>query len=277
MKSIREHMELSIFEIKKSHYSSLKLENLVKDFWTLSFVLDGDLITRIAKQEQRVRSGDVMIHPPKTPFTEITERHGTHIHMLFDIKFTHDVSFFNLYPIRHVVSLLDPKRFTHSLEQLLELYSNPDSPIRQTRILSVALTILEDIYDSWVASGAVPREEGLLRETDRFHRLIAYMEENLHHKIQRGDMAAYMCLHPSYFNRAFKMIFGKSPMQLLKEMRLKRAEEYLETTNYSLNTVASLCGLGDAAYFCRTFRQEYGRSPSDYRKRMKDAKIRFIE
>ncbi len=86
-----------------------------------------------------------------------------------------------------------------------------------------------------------------------------------------------MHLHPSYFNRAFKSVYGMSALQMLKKIRLRRATAMLEETDFTLDAIAEGCGFSDAAYFSRIFRRHMGQTPGDYRRSVANAKIRFIK
>lgn len=69
----------------------------------------------------------------------------------------------------------------------------------------------------------------------------------------------------SAFAAQFAAIFGQSPMQLLKEVRLRRAGELLVTTTLSVEAVARNVGFAGRSNFSRAFRELFGADPSAYR------------
>ncbi|WP_416221644.1 helix-turn-helix domain-containing protein [Rhodohalobacter sp.] len=57
-----------------------------------------------------------------------------------------------------------------------------------------------------------------------------------------------------------------SPGKWLTERRLKRAKAFLETTDKSISQVAFDCGFSNLSHFSRSYKAEYGMSPSAYRR-----------
>lgn len=69
----------------------------------------------------------------------------------------------------------------------------------------------------------------------------------------------------SAFAAQFAAIFGQSPMQLLKEVRLRRAGELLVTTTLPVEAVARNVGFAGRSNFSRAFRRLFGADPSAFR------------
>ena len=70
----------------------------------------------------------------------------------------------------------------------------------------------------------------------------------------------------SWFIRSFKQYTHTTPMQYLVARRVNNAQMLLETTNYSITTIASIVGYDNPLYFSRIFHRQKGVSPSEYRK-----------
>lgn len=69
----------------------------------------------------------------------------------------------------------------------------------------------------------------------------------------------------SAFAARFKDMFGRSPMSLLKEMRLRRAGELLVATGLPVAAVARKVGFSSRSNFSHAFRKFYGLDPSAFR------------
>ena len=61
-------------------------------------------------------------------------------------------------------------------------------------------------------------------------------------------------------------ITGKTPVELIRTVRLKRAAQLLEKSQMRVNEVALECGFNDVKLFRKYFKDEFGRLPSDYHK-----------
>ena len=56
---------------------------------------------------------------------------------------------------------------------------------------------------------------------------------------------------------------------MLKKIRLDQAKELLTSTGYPVKSIASLCGYEHPFAFSRSFKQEFGVSPMQYRAKQK--------
>ena len=73
----------------------------------------------------------------------------------------------------------------------------------------------------------------------------------------------------SAFMARFAEIVGRSPMTLLREMRMRQAALDLSTTSAPIESVASDAGYESRSSFVRAFKAAYGQDPTEYRARSK--------
>ncbi len=66
------------------------------------------------------------------------------------------------------------------------------------------------------------------------------------------------------FYQKLKSIVGLSPVDFIREMRIKRAMQLLETGEYNVSTIAYMTGFNDPKYFSKCFKKKYGVSPSEF-------------
>ena len=64
--------------------------------------------------------------------------------------------------------------------------------------------------------------------------------------------------------RKIKALTGKSPNQIIRGFRLKRASQLLETGQYNISDVAYMIGYNDVKSFREQFKKEFGMNPSSY-------------
>lgn len=72
-----------------------------------------------------------------------------------------------------------------------------------------------------------------------------------------------------YLQQAFRDE-GTTVTALIRVRRLERARQQLGNAalaRLGVQVIAQRCGFGDAAHFCRAFRDAYGMSPSEWRAR----------
>ncbi len=105
------------------------------------------------------------------------------------------------------------------------------------------------------------------RLTDpRVARTQSIIRSQMHRRITLPTLAAETGLSVSRLSHLFKGHTGHSPARYLKQLRMERARELLETTFLTVKEVCARVGLNDVSHFVRDFEKTYGVSPSRYRK-----------
>lgn len=98
--------------------------------------------------------------------------------------------------------------------------------------------------------------------------IIQRVEENLNNpdfKIE--DLADSMGMGRSMFYRKIKSILGVSPIDFVKDMRVKRSVQLLDSGQYAVSEVAYMCGFSSPQYFSRVFKAAMGCTPSEYKEK----------
>jgi transcriptional regulator GlxA family with amidase domain len=119
-----------------------------------------------------------------------------------------------------------------------------------------------------VANESTPDNSSKLPEADDpfMRRLIAFVEENIGNSDADVGMMAEACaVSRSGLQRKVKQLMGITPIDFIREARLKRAGQLLSQGSLPVSDVAFRCGFSDPKYFSRCFKQTFGVSPSDYK------------
>ena len=101
----------------------------------------------------------------------------------------------------------------------------------------------------------------------RVRKVIALAEEFLHKGWSPAKLAAMVNLSPSRLHQLFKAETGVPPARYLRQLRMRRARELLETTHLSVKQVMACVGLTDESHFVRDFKKTCGLTPARYRER----------
>jgi AraC-like DNA-binding protein len=96
---------------------------------------------------------------------------------------------------------------------------------------------------------------------------LRYLEAHPAGRHSVADLARAAGLSPFHFLRTFKRVTGTTPHQWLLRLRLRRAAERLVATRDPITQIALDVGFDDLSNFIRSFRAEFGLSPSRYRGR----------
>lgn len=87
-----------------------------------------------------------------------------------------------------------------------------------------------------------------------------------------NGMAEEVHLSPIYLSSTFKEDTGRTIKRVLTEVRIEAAKRLLRATHLPITEVSAQCGYDNANYFAKSFRQETGQSPNEYREHGWEAK-----
>ncbi len=85
------------------------------------------------------------------------------------------------------------------------------------------------------------------------------------------EMSAAAGLTPSHFCRVFRRATGTTPHQFVMRTKLDRARFLLNASEMSMAQIADSLGFKSQSHFTRSYRQYFQETPSDYRRRGKEA------
>ena len=85
-----------------------------------------------------------------------------------------------------------------------------------------------------------------------------------------NDFAGIMGLGRTVFYKKVRGVTGYSPYEYLRVMRMKKAAEMLLTEDLTIAEVAYSVGINDPFYFSKCFKNQFGVSPSAYRKKLSE-------
>ena len=97
--------------------------------------------------------------------------------------------------------------------------------------------------------------------------------EAMHDKLKFGEgalenMVALSGKTQEYLTRATQRYYGKTPMQIINDIRINFAKKQLEITNYSVTDIAYESGYSSPSLFIKTFKKLTSFTPSNYRKKL---------
>lgn len=114
------------------------------------------------------------------------------------------------------------------------------------------------------------KEEGIpvLSANDKLFmdRLIEFIEDNLDNgDLMIADLAQELGMSRSVFFNKLKTLIGLSPVEFLREMRIKKAAQLILADEGNMAQIAYQVGFNDSHYFSKCFKQVYGVTPTEYK------------
>ena len=104
---------------------------------------------------------------------------------------------------------------------------------------------------------------------DDMAQAVDYFRMHYNKQINIEKYAASKNISVSWFIQNFKQYTNTTPAQYIQNLRLSNAKSLLETTNYNVTEISNLVGYENPLYFSRFFRKQFGASPSQFRKQLR--------
>lgn len=163
-----------------------------------------------------------------------------------------------------VLNFSDASPMRGIFKSLIDEYrrSGPASAAMMTALMNQCLIeVLRRV--SQQAEGALPWLSAL-----EDPRLVGVMEIMLHQPEQSHtleSLAEVAHMSRSTFVRHFEQCFERTPMDYLRDVRLRRAARLLKLGGLSVDGVAGKVGFASRSHFSRAFQAQFGCSPTEFR------------
>ncbi|MBP9637900.1 MAG: response regulator, partial [Bacteroidaceae bacterium] len=101
-------------------------------------------------------------------------------------------------------------------------------------------------------------------------KLVELMEKYMDNgELVVDDLVCELAVSRSVFFKKLKMLTGLAPVEFIKEMRIKRAAEFIETGEFNMTQISYMVGINDPRYFSKCFKAKFGITPTEYKERLK--------
>jgi len=105
------------------------------------------------------------------------------------------------------------------------------------------------------------------QQADRLARVFEYVREHYAERITVTQATQLVHMSQAQFMKVFKKVSGMTFIAHVTRVRIMNAVRLLRETDSTIAEVAVRCGFSDQSYFDRRFRQAFGKSPREWRRR----------
>jgi AraC-like DNA-binding protein len=172
------------------------------------------------------------------------------------------VNFNSLYPVKSglpsfpVISRIGLRKDIIDLFRELTISWSGQQSGYITKTRALLLLILHRLSEILVYN--IDSSSGDYRINKAIHAIALHYSDKLTVK----GLAAQVRLNEAYFGRLFKQETGMTVNHYIMRIRVRNAENMLQTGNYKVHEVAEHCGFSDVVHFYRSFRDLRGFPPS---------------
>lgn len=160
--------------------------------------------------------------------------------------------------VKQHVARRGPRIGSFLLQTLNEMQMQPQEQQTARLIVASLLSHCRDLLGSQIQTAS--RSQAL------FEAIRDYIDERYASPLTRESVAQAFYISPNYLSHLFQKTGAVGFNEYLNHTRLEHAKTLLKGYDLKVKEVAHTCGFVDSNYFCRLFRKNTERSPSEYRR-----------
>ncbi len=211
----------------------------------------------------KLSSGDLIIYPPKTSYKYRCTASEQNV-QFFWLHFTGSeagnlLEKYKLHLFPHVHKISINNHVDSRFKALFDAFAINDC-FRDNDLSALCDRILIEI-------ARVLSTEGT--GTGRLHKSVRYLNENFSENIKITDLAKMENMCMTTYNLHFKKYMNTTPTKYIIKLRMQLAIDLLLNSDLSIQEISSRCGYNDYNFFTKVFRNEFGTTPTKYRKDFK--------
>ena len=136
---------------------------------------------------------------------------------------------------------------------------------QRDKLIEVSLRMKGDTQET--GSDALDGNEQVYRVENEFmQKFQQCIDENLSNPdLSVEDLGDSMCLSRVQLYRKVKTMTGKSPVEIIRETRIVRANQLLADSSLTISEIAYRVGFSSPSYFTKCYKDFFGKSPTDGR------------
>lgn len=259
-----------------------------QEFYEINIITRGNGVHYIEDNGIKTKVGDVFIIPPNVSHGYIGGEGFDVYHILisdyFMRKYSSDLqqlpNFFTLFAAEPIMraSTQQPLYLSPNNEQFVEIkrildemsiYNKLTDPISHISKSNLCMLFICTICKIYSENQESDNNLSINYDTS-FMKSIAYIHENFSKKISIEDLCKIAYLTRSTYIRKFKKICKMPPALYIFKRKIEAAKNMLINTQYSIGEIAEKSGFYDIPHLTRSFENELGITPANYRKKHKE-------
>ncbi|MCI9662501.1 MAG: response regulator [Lachnospiraceae bacterium] len=145
-------------------------------------------------------------------------------------------------------------------------------PVQEKELLEYLEKVRNILNEKYKADAPGGQKEenadGYRSEKLLVQNMVSFIQEHFAQGLTLQMLAGEFNRNESYISSLIKKKTGKGFGEHLMEARIQKAQEYLRTTNDSLEAIAAKVGYPDYYYFTKVYKKATGISPAAYRRQL---------
>lgn len=283
--------EEALFPVGKDVYCIKHLPYMNEEahthtYFEITYIYSGKCTMLFGGEMIDMSEGDLCIVPPGSPHAQPLKT-GCFAIGLMVRRSTFDALFGELLIKNDLASqFFRDSLYDSNRANFLRLYTDPSNeqlrwylqtlagecyrtdPHSNTCAISLVKLFLAEAFRMYGGTATVYREAGQVRKLD-CGLILQYIQNN-YRSVTLHELSDVFHYNEAYLSRLLHDYTHQSFTEIVRSLRLKRAEDYLLNSDLKIHEINRLVGYDSVDHFSRTFKAAYGCSPVAYRKKHRE-------
>lgn len=234
----------------------------IHNFWELTYVDDGTLLTNIEGEEYSVKAQELIFYAPRQKHDQRTDCACSYLTVIFDM----DIDEEKAEELKNRVFKVGQKEA--EILMYFNKAGNKDSEYMGDVLTSSIQTFIVALLANRKESSVQPMNTKMQQKYDNelLDEIALYIQENIYSDINVEDICVHFSLSRSSIQTLFMKNLNVSPKQYISDLKFSKAKYMIKESAYSISEIARICGFSSIHYFSRVFKEKYGVTPTSYAK-----------
>ena len=258
---------------------SSSIKNFIINDYEFIYVISGTVFLTKNGIEHEIKENTLILLEPNTIFSAYTNDGVTtaYYYIHFDMFPLYRIyEFFNLIGYHNAPIVLhdDNREFLHLFKGATT--ESVSQNIGYKTLISfifysiiIKLIRYQNLFNS-NESGYIGKVN--ISETNILDEATIFISKNIERNLKVYEVTEHVAVSESYLYKIFMKLLGISPSNYIKEVKLNRSVQLLQTGDFSIKEISSILGFSSPYHFSNSFKDYMGSSPSQYIKDYNDLK-----
>jgi len=235
-----------------------------RGIYGITFVLSGTAQYNVGGKYYEMHKGEIAFIPAHLAYIVRNVSNDQYYHFTANFQIIPDES---SKPVMDIINSNAPCVFKvknemmyHNLIERLTSVWVEKKPGYKMLSMSILYELLYEYFKEYMMQNL---NTGLV---EKIEPAKSYIDTYLTRDTSLEELALMCGMSVTGFRRAYKSIYGISPIKYQTGLRIQNARDLLHFNVHTVDEISQLCGFDDSNYFSRLFKKYTGLSPSQFKK-----------
>ena len=247
------------YQVKSSNYI---FNGEKHNFWELTYVDNGNLITEVEGVEYLLKPNDAIIYAPGQFHTQKMDgvEACSYLTVIFDMDFKNPSLLSN--QVFH-----SSRKIVNTLQEFIQSSDKQDNYSKELCICFLNQAIIQFLQQTNTKVTKIASSPIQQKYEDQFlNEIIMYINYNYSQPLTVAQICQNFSISRSFLQQLFNKNLGIAPKQYIAQVKLKKAKILIKENKYTISDISEKLGFTSIHYFSRAFKKEFNLSPSEYAK-----------